>query len=128
MRIGFFSPQWPVEATHNGIVTYVDSITRALESMGHECVVITSTDLTEDGESRAIELAPAQSSFASKFIDKMPIGADRHFERKAAQFAGRIAAASKTAKATGPIDIFEIEESFGRSRALAKMLGAPVAV
>ena len=35
MHIAFWSPSWPLQKNHNGIVTYTDQMKRELEARGH---------------------------------------------------------------------------------------------
>ena len=35
MHIAFWSPSWPLQKNHNGIITYTDQMKRELEARGH---------------------------------------------------------------------------------------------
>lgn len=112
----------------NGIVTYVDIMTRALRAAGHECVVITPNLLERDDDNAVYELDTAEGNFARamwKRLRRRVIGGDRDDVKDAAIAISRaLAQASKD----GPIDVVEIEESFGFALFLRQYAPSPVVI
>jgi glycosyltransferase involved in cell wall biosynthesis len=128
MKIAFLSPAWPVAQAQNGIATYVDIMTRALRKAGHECVVITPNLIGADNERDVFQIGPIKQPIwekAAKAIRRR-ISGEHVSDNK--PYARAIAEAIDTASQTGPIDIVEIEESFGHSYHLQKLLAAPVVI
>jgi len=128
MKIAYFSPAWPAAQAQNGIATYVDIMTRALKSAGHECVVITPKLIGEEGERGVFQVKPPHRSFGGSILKaaRHRLGGAQIFDNKT--MARGIAEAVERASQHGPIDIVETEESFGYSFHIQKLLDIPVAI
>lgn len=132
MKVALFSPAWPVTRAQNGIVTYVDIMVRALREAGHECVVVTPRWVPEKSP---------DGGEAAGDVFELPLraygpGLGQLWSRARSKFAGakemawgdagrRISRALEAASKNRPVDVVDIEESFGMAGFIA---GAPVAV
>ncbi len=129
MKIAYLSPAWPAAQAQNGIATYVDMMTRALEKAGHECVVLTPRLIGEKPAANVFQIGTEDRSFlqtASHSIERRLRG-DLYVWAK--QRARSIAQALERASLTSPIDIFEMEESYGvASHVQHKLLPIPTVV
>lgn len=129
MKIAFFSPSWPPEQAQNGIATYTDILTRALTKLGHECVIITP-DLIDGakGPLACYTATPRHYTGAKALLKKIETrrGSQKDFVLR--EYTLGIADALDKAQADGPIDIFEIEETHGRSFLLRDWIDIPMVV
>ncbi len=126
MKIAFFSPAWPVAQAQNGIATYVDIMTRALRKAGHECVVITPRLIGPESERDVFQIGPIKQPIWEKAakailrrISGEPVSDNKPYARAIAEAIDR-------ASQSAPFDLVEIEESFGHSYHLQKLITAPV--
>ena len=128
MKIAYFSPAWPAAQAQNGIATYVDIMTRALKSAGHECVVITPKLIGEEGERGVFQVKPPHRSFGGAILKaaRHRLSGAQMFDNKT--IARGIVEAVERASQHGPIDIVETEESFGYSFHIQKLLDIPVVI
>lgn len=128
MKVALFSPAWPVTRAQNGIVTYVDIMVRALREAGHECVVVTPRWAPDGREDAGDVFELPQQAHRP--------GLGQLWSRARAKFAGtqetawsdagrRISRALEAASKHAPVDVVDIEESFGMARFVA---GVPVAM
>jgi glycosyltransferase involved in cell wall biosynthesis len=128
MHIAFWSPAWPLEKFQNGIVTYVHSMKRELERQGHRVSVFTQ--------------GPADGAAGEPHIHRVR-PPPRRLWRRAAQrvlrrlfpprsetfrFPAAIAAEISRVHRRDPIDIIEMEESFGWFAGVGKRTSIPLLV
>lgn len=113
MHIAFWSPAWPLEKYQNGIVTYVHWMKRALEKQGHRVSVFTRITPNQPHEKfldERIHPVPLRlmdrARFKVSWILKPP-------EYTAFQVSHAIAAEILRVHRRDPIDVLEMEESFG---------------
>ncbi len=127
MKIAFYSPFWPVTRAQNGIVTYVDIMTRALQAAGHECVVITPRMLDEGAadDKTLYVMDPAPKSGVRSLWPRLSAGVFGAGRLIGRSLAARLERALERASTAAPVDIIDIEESFGMARFIK---GAPTAV
>ena len=128
MRIALYSPTWPASDAQNGVVTYVDILTRALQRAGHEVIVLTRVLRRIDDPSievREIAYPGKMNSYASlkARLGAMTMGAKAQYRRA---YAARIAEVLNAANAEKPIDVFEIEEAFGFVSLLKERTSVPI--
>jgi glycosyltransferase involved in cell wall biosynthesis len=124
MHIAFWSPGWPLEKYQNGIVTYVHWMKRELEARGHQVSVFTS------------ELDRAAAEPGIYLVRRRLRGRlRRHLLRGRSvpghdtfAFAAEIAAAILAVHRRGPIEVIEMEESFGWFAEIARRTGLPMLV
>ena len=126
MKIAFYSPAWPVSHAQNGIVTYVDIMVRAMREAGHECVVVTPRLLAVRPEDAGTVFALPDGAQRSGF-EQMWLRARAKLDRETwlRQLGRDITQALEDASRNGPVDVLDIEESFGMARFIK---GAPAFV
>jgi glycosyltransferase involved in cell wall biosynthesis len=128
MHIALYCPAWPFQRFQNGIVTYVHVMKIELERLGHRVSVFTPVL----HESAAIEdhvhhvdtgKRPLWARAARRLF--RPRGS---VESENQRFAGAIAAAILRVHARDPIDLIEMEESFGWFSEVERLTSLPLAV
>ena len=124
MHIALWSPAWPLEKHHNGIVTYVHWMKRELARQGHRVSVFTA-GAREDGDGPDVHRV--KRGFLGSAVRRV---AGRLFSHEEDVFGwGRQAAeAMLRVHRSDPIDIIEMEESFGWSATVASVTSIPVLV
>lgn len=122
MHIALYSPAWPLGHIPSGIVTYVNCMRTALISQGHRVSVFArSVSPIHEDENIYLVSDPLRCRIL----------------RRLARFIGRpqdsifawgevIGDAMATVHRRDPIDIVEMEESFGWCAAVQERLGVPV--
>lgn len=112
----------------NGIVTYVDVMMRALRAAGHECAVITR-NLMERGDNDAVYVADRpDDNIVRSMTARLSRGFPGPWRNDSRRNAEAIARALAQASKTGPVDVFEIEESFGYPFFIGRRASTPVAI
>jgi glycosyltransferase involved in cell wall biosynthesis len=116
MRIALYSPAWPPSSSANGIVTYTENLVPALRTLGHEVYILSHgngdfIDVNSFVEPRSL-LNRAVSKVAPLTSTIGPLG------------RGLANAVRHLIDLKG-IEVLEMEESFGLSRAIS---GIPVVV
>ena len=124
MHVGLYTPSWPPGESPNGISTYVGIMRAELLRLGHE-VSIFSADCEPN-------LAERNYRVDSGDTDR-PIfrGLQRLIGRgwkSEYDFGPRIARAVTQVHARHPLDVFEMEESFGWCRHVAQSTSVPLVV
>ncbi|MBD2075037.1 glycosyltransferase family 4 protein [Phormidium sp. FACHB-592] len=132
LSVGYFSPDWPPEVSSNGIVTYVASMLKGIEGLGHQSYVVTppfddSTELKHDSQN--VFQLPRRppggmvgyliNAVTRRIRPGMPFKSG--FARAAHESINTIMSGSR-------LDIFEMEESFGSVGFLSDRLPIPVVV
>lgn len=126
MHIALYSPNWPPAGAANGIVSYVSTIRKHLVGEGHKVSIVSEGQLHPSDGAEPILLAPTGTlgSLArlrqriSRRIDSYHGGLPGIGQKLAAQI--------NAAHQIDPIDILEMEESFGWSDAVRRLTGIPV--
>lgn len=125
MHIAFWSPAWPLERFQNGIITYVHWMKDALESEGHRVSIFTQV-LPEDYRT-ADRVYAVTPRLLDRIRERM-----RNFsspdESRAFRFSKLIAAHVLRVHRSDPIDILEMEESFGWFADVERQIDLPVPV
>jgi glycosyltransferase involved in cell wall biosynthesis len=124
VHIAFWSPGWPLENYHNGIVTYVHSMKRELEGLGHRVSVFTANKDESVTDPRVHRVRRGRWSRLVRSV------AGRMFpiDRDIANFGRVVAAGILTVHRRDPIDIIEMEESFGWAADVGRLTSIPVLV
>ena len=124
MHIALWSPGWPLEHYHNGIVTYVHWVRQHFEALGHRVSVFTprTTGPVDDPRVHLV-----QRDRLGGLLRRV---AAPLFSTQRDVFAwGQVIAADLLAvHRQEPIDIVEMEESFGWSADVARLTRLPVLV
>jgi glycosyltransferase involved in cell wall biosynthesis len=126
MHIAFFSPAWPLEKHQNGIVTYVHWMKRELEARGHRVSVFTA-DLDSSGVERHVFQVrhPPLTIWnrAHRRLKRLRQSGYEVFE-----FSKALSAAILEVHRREPIDVVEMEESFGWFADVATLTSIPLVV
>lgn len=124
MHIALFSPGWPLANYQNGIVTYVHWMRRELESRGHRVSVFTGALAPFNDDARVYLVRHGRAATAMRRLT----GRWRQFERDVFEWAGVLVDAIAAVHRHDPIDILEMEESFGWFAEVERRTGIPVLV
>jgi glycosyltransferase involved in cell wall biosynthesis len=125
MHIALWSPAWPLEKFQNGIVTFVHWMKREFESQGQRVSVFTGElDPSSAPEPRVYHVRRTRWSRAVRRISR---GA-RSNEPDVFEFAAAIAAEMRRVHRRDPIDIVEMEESFGWFADVGRLTSLPLVV
>jgi glycosyltransferase involved in cell wall biosynthesis len=123
MHIAFFSAAWPLAKSHNGIVTYVHWMRLALESAGHR-VSVFAPDYTD--RERNVYPVSRRPPVLRRLARRL--SARRRSEPHVYDFSASIAAAVRRVARRDPIDVLEMEESFGWFADVARRTSLPLVV
>lgn len=124
-RVALFAPDWPPERFANGIVTYAGIMRGALGDLGVEMLVVSSDVAVED-----------RAEFVFDLVDWRQFGpAELMFQRVQRRIDAKATAMRRARRSLGaclrhlatsrPIDLFEIEESFGLGSTALECIGFP---
>jgi glycosyltransferase involved in cell wall biosynthesis len=124
MHIALWSPAWPLEKFQNGIVTYVHWMKRGLESQGHRVSVFTAELCPSENEHGVYYVGRGRWDLIVRRLLRRPVT----FERDVFEFSAVIAANILEVHRRDPIDIIEMEESFGWFADVGRLTSLPVLV
>ncbi len=126
MHIALYSPNWPPAGAANGIVSYVSTVRDHLIGKGHKVTILSEGRLYPSDGADPVVLAPLEGLGVLDQIRQ------RIFRRLDAYHGGLpgvgnwLAAQINAAHRLDPIDILEMEESFGWSDTVRRLTGIPV--
>ena len=123
MHIAFYSSGWPETAFPGGIIRYVTFQHRELITRGHEVSIVTA--VTDDSGTEASMRVVRLNAF-EKLSRRLYSKIDR--TRATFAFGNSVARTFKDLHKACPIDVIEIEESFGWSNCVQSKLDVPVVV
>ena len=127
MHIGYYVAGWPASLRASGIVTYIDAIKREVEAMGHEVSIFSHEVDAACHEPNVYRVDfPPPDGFWKKVRNRV-LGKGRADEA-VHHFGQCIAREVAKVHAVKPLDVFEIEESFGWFTALIDLNRFPVVV
>jgi glycosyltransferase involved in cell wall biosynthesis len=124
MHIVFWSPAWPLEKFHNGIVTYVHWMKLELERQGHRVSIFTDDLHPSATDSRVHRVGRSMWDRVLRRISRRRVTT----EHEVFGASTRIASAIKRLHRREPVDVIEMEESFGWCADIAKRTSLPVVV
>ncbi len=124
LSVAFLSPAWPLGASANGIVSYVDTIGEALRRQGHNPCVL-ARDMHEDNPPPDVFRAEARRSNFVRIYDRLfrfvdPLDAMRHGFARGIVHAARLAIASRA------VQLLEMEETFGLIQLVKPRVPIPI--
>jgi glycosyltransferase involved in cell wall biosynthesis len=124
MKIALYIASWPPGEKASGAVTYASQLVPALRKQGHEVFILTFRKNADDSDPRTMDLR--------RFVNRT------WWNRATLRLAPTRASFKQTANAIASalcelmdkhgLDVFEIEEAFGFSHAIARMHLLPVVV
>src|ERR1700722_2688942 len=127
MHVAFWSPAWPLQKFQNGIITYVYSMKLELESQGHHVSVFTG-ELDTTSEDPNVHLVGRDAGVVLRKAFNKYFRRRRPSYRGIFDFGAEIASALKKVHQHNPIDIVEMEESFGWFADIARLTSLPLVV
>ncbi len=107
MHIALYTPGWPVEDFQNGIVTYVRHMREGLSLLGHRVTVVAGKVGPSNKDRNVFEVKPNPSTEVL-YRAKRRVGLLTVFD-----FSGPIADTFARIHKSDPIELIEMEESFG---------------
>jgi glycosyltransferase involved in cell wall biosynthesis len=125
MHIALWSPAWPIEKFNNGIITYVHWMKRELERQGHRVSVFTR-EVDISVRDPAIYVVKGRPFWGR--VKRRLFGTPSSIEQGIFNFSAEIAARIRQVHRRDPIDIVEMEESFGWFADVEAQIGLPVLV
>jgi glycosyltransferase involved in cell wall biosynthesis len=128
VHIGLCSPQWPAAGAANGIVSYVSVVRDYLLSQGHNVSIIAGGRLfDQEGRDHPLSSTQAGSRPGRAWLNRVV--------RQLANRNGALPAVGwdvaeqiRTARKLVPLDLIEMEESFGWCDVVRRRSGVPVVV
>jgi glycosyltransferase involved in cell wall biosynthesis len=110
MHIAFWSPAWPIEKFNNGIITYVHWMKRELERQGHRVSVLTRE---LDGSVRDPTVYRINDRRFWGRVRRRLSATPPSIEQDIFNYSASIAEQLRRIHRRHPIDIIDMEESFG---------------
>ena len=123
MHIALFTPGWPIETYQNGIVTYVHWMKPELERLGHRVTLVTGAT---DALAGVAGVCQVRRTVWQRAVRKL--ARSLRIKREFFETGHVIGAAIRKAHRRDPIDLIEMEESFGWSADVARVSKLPVLV
>jgi glycosyltransferase involved in cell wall biosynthesis len=129
LSIGYYSPNWPIGASPNGVLTHVSFLSEQLRAMGHSTTILADTAAEGNHDPGVYNLQEIRNGIARSPVNRIMYGlwrrlavhtANRHLYRRA------LVNTFHRAIAEYDLDIFEMEETFGWARWLRK--GSPIPI
>jgi glycosyltransferase involved in cell wall biosynthesis len=125
MHIAFYSPAWPLRRFQNGIITYVHVMKAELERLGHRVSVFTPV-LESTIEDNVHYVDTGERTFWARVRRRFrPHEPDENNNKR---FARAIASTILRVHSRDPIDIIEMEESFGWFAEVERTTSLPMVV
>jgi glycosyltransferase involved in cell wall biosynthesis len=127
MHIAFWSPGWPLEKYQNGIVTYVHWMKRELEARGHRISVFTAGLDPSGSERHVFHVRYPRLTIRDRVRRRLTrLWQSGQFE--VFEFSKVISAAILEVHRQDPIDVVDMEESFGWFADVARLTSIPLVV
>jgi glycosyltransferase involved in cell wall biosynthesis len=124
--VAFFSPGWPPELEHNGIVTYIGNLRPALGRLGIDTHVIASQE-GPSSDPVAVDLSKTRPPISRRLLTRALARIPRAPASTIA-WGWSIAQTLTALKAQRGLDLLEMEESFGAAWYAQQGLDLPVVV
>lgn len=121
MHIGLVCPAWPYGSSANGIVTYAHFLRHGLAGHGHRVTVFSGeVDPSATGPDICLVPTPGKLQSAIRRVVSRPLS---EFDG-----AARISAAIRRKHRADPIDVVEMEETYGWAGEVAERIDVPLIV
>ena len=114
LSIGYYSPNWPIGAAPNGVLTHVSFLSEQLKAMGHRTAILADAIAEGDHDPGVYNLQEVRTSIARNPVNRIMYGlwrklavhpANSHLYRQA------LVTTFHRAIAEHDLDIFEMEET-----------------
>lgn len=127
LRIVFQSPCWPPDRAANGIASYVAGMRVGLSELGVRTSVLTADVPAECLSPDVACVGPkdAKRPFAVRLLQRIASVLSRHLGMQQT-LGDRVGRALAAMVRQAPVDLFEVEETFGISRVVAKHFAGPI--
>lgn len=126
MHVALYAPNWPPAGAANGIVSYVSTVREHLIANGHRVTILSEgRRYPSDGADTSL-LEPIETLGG---FDRLQRRISRRLDTYHGGLPGlghQLAAQVSAAHRADPIDLLEMEESFGWSRTVQRLTGIPV--
>lgn len=122
MHVALWSPAWPLDRYPNGVITHVHAMKMGLEKRGHRVSVFTTTQNDWGSEERIFSV---RSSRWNNLVDRV---SGRRGPWTSFSLSSAISAAIQRENRRHPIDVIEMEESFGWCAEVQRRTSVPVVV
>ena len=123
MHIAFFSPVWPPGSYPNGVVTYVSWMRQGLLAQGHQVSIFAGSVAVGSGDSSTHQVGRGLLDRLQHLLTLRRSSRERIFDVEKS-----IASAILRVHRTEPIDVIEMEESFGWAASVARITRIPTVV
>ena len=131
LTVAFTSPGWPLSKFHNGIVTYVHNILHGFDDKT-KAIVLAGPLVGDEVEQKFINVSKflTTKNVLQRLVDRilaqlnLPFVKSIQYRRAVVTNAKKINIALKSLNC--PLDILEMEESFGTAHFLLKMTKTPI--
>ena len=127
MHIAFWSPAWPLEKYQNGVITYVHWMKRELERQGHKISVFTGELDSSTREANVYHVTNVHRPLWIRAKRRL-LRSKLPTEHDVFDFSTAIAAQILEVHRDSPIDVIEMEESFGWFADIGKLTRIPLLV
>lgn len=129
LKVAFQSPCWPEDARPNGIATYVGTITRSLASLGVDCHVLAAEVPGGTTPESVIDLGrfARAPSKARRVLHRAAHLASRNYGIQL-HLGETINRGLAELERRAPVDLFELEESFGLGSVVRRQWSKPLVV
>jgi glycosyltransferase involved in cell wall biosynthesis len=128
MHIAFWSPAWPLDKYQNGIITYVHWMKRELEGQGHRVSVFTEVLDASSTEPRIYKVRRGLRDRLRRRLIRHLMGRRVPGESDVFAFSAVIAREILRVHRRDPIDVLEMEESFGWFADIGRRTSLPLLV
>jgi glycosyltransferase involved in cell wall biosynthesis len=129
LSLAYLTPGWPPDRIANGIVMYIDEITRGLGALGHSTTLLTTVLAGDAGRPGVYDLREfdGRRSLPVRLRDRLAsrLSPTRGRDRGAVR---AIVAAARRAIAERGVGLLEMEESFGWPAPVRRRLPIPTVV
>ncbi|WP_280152744.1 glycosyltransferase family 4 protein [Piscinibacter sp. XHJ-5] len=124
MHIALVTPSWPMHRYPNGIVTYVHLLREELRAQGHRISVFANR-IAPDGHEPGVHLV--SDSMGSRLARRLARWAGNDLP-EVFGWGQRIAASIDEVHRADPVDVIEMEESFGWCGDVQRLVDIPLVV
>jgi glycosyltransferase involved in cell wall biosynthesis len=129
LRVAFLSPSWPPDRFPNGIASYVSAIRSGLAPLGVESLVLTSALREEDAVAGVSRLLDSDEGRPFGLRLWQRVAGTLSINLGIQQNLGyRVGQSVKALEASGPLDLVEVEETFGIGAVVHREINTPLIV